>query len=138
MARDIAQEIINAVKGGASDYIITGLVKEREDKIKAQGLAGSVPTTKDILDVATGLAGVSTSAVNSGVSAPMVGAPQPTATVKQVDSNGIGTIKVDGYIPSEYVVGSAGVSAGGGGIGDIVGGIVLFLVGLALLDRLIK
>jgi len=55
-----------------------------------------------------------------------------TVTPTSVDDNGIVSVAVDGYDPNDYAVATSSSSAG---ISNIVGYVVLGLVGIALLDR---
>lgn len=146
MARDIAQEIIDAVAGGAADYVVTKLVKEREEKISSQGLAGSVPTTEQILKTAYAKAGGGGSYSSSGGrevsggggSIDTAPATKPTTApaetkktiVEGIDPNGI--VSVAGYDPGNYTQAQAGDGS------KIAGYFVLGLVVVVILDKLMR
>lgn len=150
MARDIAQEIIDAVQGGAADYVITKLAQERESKIAAQGLAGSVPSTDTILKTAYAKAGSGYSSsggrsssgggqtISNPDPAPAVTNPAPApapSAVNNIDPNGI--VSVSGYDPAQYTS-TMRSSAGSGEGSKIAGFFVLGLVVVVILDKLMK
>lgn len=84
-------------------------------------------TTKSYSDVVAAFSKAS----GGGYYQPTQIAPQEVVKPVGVDENGIVSATVDGYDPGDYAVSSSG----SGGISNIVGYIVLSLVGIALLDR---
>ena len=144
MARDIAQEIINAVKNKEPDYKVTSLMQEREDKIKNESLSGKVPTTDTIVSYAKSL-------INSvsGGGGSTTGTTTPTVTT---NGNGVLNLAPDPlFDPSEYVVGGTGVYGTANGnsystttsgntstVNKLLGYVIVGLVGLALLDKFVN
>ena len=140
MARDIAQEIINAVKAKAPDYTITKLMQEREDKIKSEGLSGKVPGTDTIVSYAKSLLSTVTGGGNT-----VVGGADP---VIKPAVNGVVELAPDPlFNPNEYIMGgnaSYGTASGttnstaSSGLNKIIGYVVVGLVGIALLDKFVS
>lgn len=138
--RDIAQEIINAVKSGSPDYVVTKLVQEREDKIKSQGLAGTVPTTGSILQTAAALASAGKNIVSGGSSTKESATRErETAAVQSGTQVHDSLENYDDFtLPLSYDYSS--FSSGGSGsasMSKVVGYAVVGLVLLVVADKLI-
>jgi hypothetical protein len=114
------------------DIVVTGGGLYEKLKDGTSKLVGGLPNigkTKnysDVVDVFSKLASDGTTQDNLRETV------QPDYTVKSVDDNGIATVEVLGYDPTDYTGYSAGSSTD---ISTVLGYIVLGLVGVALLDR---
>ncbi len=124
----------------AGDFVVTGggIYRKNEDgsSTKVSGIDTASGTSKNFADVVSTfnkLTGGSnqTQPVNKTA---QDGKIQESFKVDAVDGNGIAKVTVQGYDPEEYQVTykTAGSSAG---IGNILGYVILGLVGIALLDR---
>lgn len=132
--RDIAQEIINAVKSGKPDYVVTGLVKERDDKIKTEGLSGKVPTTSEILDYAGSFIRGTTKTSSSSTAETPATTPQPVSVVSSTPTDSSNLTGILGYDPNAYY--SAGSAQTSGK--TVAGYAIVALIGVVILDRLLK
>lgn len=147
MARDIAQEIINAVKNKEPDYKVTSLMQEREDKIKNESLSGKVPATDTIVSYAKSL--ISSVGGNSTGTTTTTTTTPPAAT-----TNGDGVINLAPdplFNPSDYTVGgnstygtvgsnyyTATSTSNTSTVNKLLGYVIVGLVGLALLDKFVN
>jgi hypothetical protein len=126
---DYAQKYIDLARAGAPDYKLVEVLAQREAKQEAGH--GS-----QYMDNASFL-GVVGQVVNRGASNSNIqgGVTQPTVAVKEQDENGIAQVAVAGYDPTDYAVSYKTTSSTSSGISNILGYVVIGLIGIALLDR---
>lgn len=121
-------------KANIGDFVITGggiFEKTESGSRFVSGLEGLIGKAK------TGSYGDVVAAYSKVATTKATPSELPTtpevATPVSVDENGLVDVSVSGYDPSDYSVASSG-----SGLSNIVGYVVLFLVGVALLDRFIN
>jgi hypothetical protein len=129
----------------AGDYVVTGggIYQKNADgsSTKVAGLpntaTGSSKNYNDVVSAFSSLVGSSSSggSVTSGTDTAHVGTTKETASVDDVDDNGIAKVTVAGYDPSDYAVYSSGSSGSSTSISTVLGYVILGLIGVALLDR---
>lgn len=136
---DYAQKAIDLAKAGAADHLVVAALADRDKKIKDLGLtskqAGSTPALKDYLSMITAGRG----------SAPPAAPPENKldytgSTMGPVDFNADSFGFDPNNYTSEAMVITGGSSRSGSGslnLGNILGYVIVGLVGIVILDKVI-
>ncbi|MBR0596594.1 hypothetical protein [Sinanaerobacter chloroacetimidivorans] len=114
------------------DYVVTGggvYQKTATGSIRAMGLDTPTGSSKDYNDVVSKFASLVS---GSGSSGNEKTTSNETVKINSVDDNGI--VTVAGYDPTDYSTAYKTTSSSSG-ISNILGYVILGLVGIALLDR---
>lgn len=130
---DYAQKAIDLAKAGAADYLVVQALADREKKITDLGLtekvAGSTTALKDYL-------GAITAAIK-----PAVKVEEEAPEVNQLDYTDSTMGEIDynsdsfGFDPYQYSTTAGSATVSSGSIGNILGYVILGLVGIVVLDK---
>lgn len=137
---DYAQKAIDLAKAGAADHLIVAALADREKKIKDLGLtekqAGSTSALKDYLAAISGAVKITQPAADPAVNK----LDYKLSTMGPVDFNADSF----GFDPNKYTTeamaitgGSSGSGSGSLNLGNILGYIIVGLVGIVILDKII-
>lgn len=130
---DYAQKAIDLVKSGAPDHLVVQALADREKKITdlklGEDKAGSTSALKSYLSALS-------------IAVPKVAAPAaPPANQLDYSSSTMGPVDFNsdsfGFDPGSYSAGSAAGSSGSLNLGNILGYVIIGLVGIVILDKVI-